>query len=71
MLLAALGVFGTSTGWPDVSVAAVIAVLALHGSWQVIQRQGGSYRPIDALPFCSNNLKHGGLDLIKRNTLAY
>jgi Co/Zn/Cd efflux system component len=38
MLLAALGVFGTSTGWPDVSVAAVIAVLALHGSWQVIQQ---------------------------------
>jgi len=29
VLLAALGVFGTGTGWPDVVVAAVMASLAL------------------------------------------
>jgi Co/Zn/Cd efflux system component len=38
VLLAALGVFGTSTGWPDILVAAIIAALALQGSWQVIRQ---------------------------------
>jgi Co/Zn/Cd efflux system component len=37
VLLAALGVFGTGTGWPDVIVAAVMASLALHGAWVVIR----------------------------------
>lgn len=37
VLLAALGVFGTGTGWPDVVVAAVMAGLALQGSWLVIR----------------------------------
>jgi len=32
VLLAALGVFGTGTGWPDVIVAAVMATLALQGA---------------------------------------
>ena len=32
VLLAALGVFGTGTGWPDVIVAAIMAMLALQGS---------------------------------------
>src|SRR5262245_11466500 len=31
VLLAALGVFGTGTGWPDVVVAAVMAALGLSG----------------------------------------
>jgi len=35
VLLAALGVFGTGTGWPDIVVAAVMASLALQGSWLV------------------------------------
>jgi Co/Zn/Cd efflux system component len=37
VLLAALGVFGTGTGWPDVVVAAVMATLALQGAWVVIR----------------------------------
>jgi Co/Zn/Cd efflux system component len=37
VLLAALGVFGTGTGWPDVIVAAVMASLALQGAWVVIR----------------------------------
>lgn len=36
VLLAALGVFGTGTGWPDVAVATIMASLALHGAWMVI-----------------------------------
>jgi Co/Zn/Cd efflux system component len=39
VLLAALGVFGTGTGWPDVLVAAIMASLALQGAFTVI-RQG-------------------------------
>jgi Co/Zn/Cd efflux system component len=37
VLLAAVGVFGTGTGWPDVLVAAVMAGLALQGAWQIVR----------------------------------
>jgi Co/Zn/Cd efflux system component len=36
VLLAALGVFGTGTGWPDVIVAAIMAILALQGAATVM-----------------------------------
>jgi Co/Zn/Cd efflux system component len=32
VLLAALGVFGTGTGWPDVLVVVIMASLALQGA---------------------------------------
>jgi Co/Zn/Cd efflux system component len=38
VLLAALGVFGTGTGWPDVIVAAIMAGLALQGATIVVQQ---------------------------------
>jgi Co/Zn/Cd efflux system component len=38
VLLAAAGVFGTGTGWPDVIVAAIMAMLALQGAWYVIRQ---------------------------------
>ena len=38
VLLAALGVFGTGTGWPDVIVALIMAGLALQGAWIVLQQ---------------------------------
>lgn len=38
VLLAALGVFGTETAWPDIIVAAVMALLALQGSYLVIRQ---------------------------------
>jgi Co/Zn/Cd efflux system component len=38
VLLAAAGVFGTGTGWPDVIVAAVMAMLALQGAATVIRQ---------------------------------
>ena len=36
VLAAAVGVFGTGTGWPDIIVAAVMAVLAIQGAVVVI-----------------------------------
>lgn len=36
VMLAAIGVFGTATGWPDVIVAAVMGGLGLRGGWQII-----------------------------------
>jgi len=38
VLLAALGVFGTGTGWPDTIVAGVMAALAIQGSVLVIRQ---------------------------------
>jgi Co/Zn/Cd efflux system component len=37
VLLAAVGVFGTGTGWPDIIVATIMASLALQGAWLVIR----------------------------------
>ena len=44
VLLAALGVFGTQTGWPDIVVAAIMATLALQGATVVIQQSLGEIR---------------------------
>jgi Co/Zn/Cd efflux system component len=38
VLLAALGVFGTGTGWPDIVVAAIMAGLALQGAFLVLRQ---------------------------------
>ncbi len=38
VLLAAAGVFGTGTGWPDIIVAAIMAGLALQGAWTVVRQ---------------------------------
>jgi Co/Zn/Cd efflux system component len=40
VLQAALGVFGTGTGWPDLIVAAIMASLALQGAIVVIRQAG-------------------------------
>jgi Co/Zn/Cd efflux system component len=45
VLFAALGVFGTGTGWPDIAVAAIMAALALQGAWTVIGRSWSELRP--------------------------
>ena len=37
VMLAALGVFGTDSAWPDLAVAAGMAGLAIWGGWSVIQ----------------------------------
>ena len=38
VMLAALGVLGTASAWPDLLVACGMAVLALVGGWSVIQQ---------------------------------
>jgi len=38
VLLAALGVFGTGTAWPDIIVAAIMATLAMQGAFVVMKQ---------------------------------
>ncbi|MEQ1753209.1 MAG: cation transporter [Micropepsaceae bacterium] len=38
VMAAALGVFGTSTAWPDILVAVVMASLAISASWQAVRQ---------------------------------
>jgi Co/Zn/Cd efflux system component len=38
VMLAALGVFGTGTAWPDLAVGAIMATLALTGAWQILRQ---------------------------------
>lgn len=38
VMLAAMGVFGTDTSWPDVIVAAIIGCLGLWGGLQIVRR---------------------------------
>ena len=44
VLLAALGVFGTGTGWPDVIVAAIMAASGLQGAAVVVRQSLGEMR---------------------------
>lgn len=47
VLLAAAGVFGTGTGWPDVLVATIMAGLALQGSAIVVRQSLGElHQPV-------------------------
>ncbi len=41
VMLAALGVFGTGTGWPDIIVAAIMAALGISGGWQIVRQASG------------------------------
>ena len=50
VLLAALGVFGTGTGWPDIIVAAIMAGLALQGAALVIRQALAELRQPVAVP---------------------
>lgn len=50
VMLAAWGVFGTGTRWPDLLVAAVMAGLALQGGWQVIRHARVELKAVRATP---------------------
>jgi Co/Zn/Cd efflux system component len=50
VLLAALGVFGTGTGWPDVIVAAIMAALALQGALLVVRQAVAELRQPSPAP---------------------
>ena len=49
VLVAAAGVFGTGTGWPDVAVAAIMAALALQGAWMVLNQSWSELRIASSL----------------------
>ena len=44
VLAAALGVFGSGTGWPDIAVAAIMAILGLQGATTVVRQAAGELR---------------------------
>jgi Co/Zn/Cd efflux system component len=50
VLLAALGVFGTGTGWPDIIVAAIMSALALQGAAVVLRQSGAELRETRRAP---------------------
>jgi Co/Zn/Cd efflux system component len=50
VLLAAAGVFGTGTGWPDIIVAVIMAGLALQGAATVIRQSPGELRQPVGVP---------------------
>ncbi|VWX62097.1 Cation transporter [Burkholderiales bacterium 8X] len=47
VMVAALGVFGTGTAWPDLAVAAVMAWLAMSGGWSVLKQARAELKPDD------------------------
>src|SRR4051812_15502374 len=48
VLLAAAGVFGTGTGWPDIVVAAIMATLGISGGLQILMHARSELRAIPA-----------------------
>ena len=46
VMLAALGVLGTGTAWPDLVVAAIMAGLAITGGWSVLRQARGELKQI-------------------------
>jgi Co/Zn/Cd efflux system component len=60
VLLAALGVFGTGTGWPDIIVAAVMAALALQGATIVVRQSLAELRQPAAAPAVPRSAHYPG-----------
>jgi Co/Zn/Cd efflux system component len=50
VMLAAIGVFGTGAGWPDVIVATIMGGLGLRGGWQIISHARRELRSKRAAP---------------------
>jgi len=50
VVAAALGVFGTGTGWPDIIVAFILAALGVSGGVQIIGCARGELRPAGPRP---------------------
>ena len=44
VVLAALGVFGLNSAWPDLAVAALMAVLGLSGGFQIMRQARAELR---------------------------
>ena len=67
VMAAALGVWGTATGWPDLIVASVMAGLFLSSSYQIV-RQALEERKSPTAPEChlQSTPPHGSDRKIKR-----
>ncbi|MES2511787.1 MAG: cation transporter [Pseudomonadota bacterium] len=48
VMIAALGVLGTRTAWPDLAVALVMALLAISGGWSVLRQARTELRGVAA-----------------------
>jgi Co/Zn/Cd efflux system component len=48
VLLAAAGVFGTGTGWPDIIVATIMAALGISGGWQIVRQASSELHSVPA-----------------------
>lgn len=48
VMAAALGVFGTGTAWPDLIVAAILALLGISGGIQIVQQAQRELRSVAA-----------------------
>jgi Co/Zn/Cd efflux system component len=44
VVVAALGVFGTGTGWPDFIVALIMGSLGISGAWQITRQASSELR---------------------------
>jgi Co/Zn/Cd efflux system component len=53
VLLAAAGVFGSGTGWPDLIVAAIMAALAISGGWQICRQALGELQHTRRMPLAA------------------
>jgi Co/Zn/Cd efflux system component len=59
IVAAALGVFGTGTAWPDLSVALVMAWLNIAAGWKVVRLAGVEIRSVEfSLPSAQTGRDH-------------
>lgn len=59
VLLAALGVFGTGTAWPDLTVAGIMAVLGISGGAQIMRQAWIELRSTSIARLSSKPLRQG------------
>jgi Co/Zn/Cd efflux system component len=64
VMLAAFGVWSTSTGWPDVLVAAIIASLFLNSAGKILRQALGEWRLTRERP--TNDERNGNLRTARR-----
>ena len=50
VMIAALGVWGTATGWPDLIVAGIMASLFLSSAWQILRQAWAERGALDEAP---------------------
>ena len=64
VMLAAFGVWGTATGWPDVLVALIIASLFLSSASKILRQALGEWRLTQRRP--PNDERYGNLRTARR-----